>query len=445
MKDMTKGSPIRTILHFALPLYIGQQFQTLYGLIDTRIIGSVLGDSALAAVGATASLNDMLIEFLNGIVCGFGIIIANAFGAHDRTKLRRSVAGTATLSAVVTAGLVLLLLLFLQPVLTLLNVPPELLPQATSYIRIIIAGLMATTMYNVCAAVLRAVGDSVTPLVFLIASNVLNILLDLYFVKVLTLGVEGAAAATVLSQGIAAVICWLYMRGRYPDLRIRFSELRPDRETCAALLPTGLSMGFMISFVTMGSVVLQTQINRFSSFIIVAHMAARKVVVLFLTPFFMLGTALATFCGQNHGAKEYDRIRTGIRSTLGASSVWYLFAVAAIFAGAPWMIRLLTATAETEVIDQAVRYLRINAPFFILPSVICILRNSMQGFGDTRTPLISSVIELAGKALIAVFLVPVIGYTGIILSEPIVWALMVIPLVIGITRFMKEKRGSGGD
>lgn len=435
MKDMTKGNPLRVILLFALPLYIGQQFQLLYGMIDTRIIGSVLGDSALAAVGATASLSDMLIEFLNGIVCGFGITIANAFGAHDQTKLRRSVAGTIVLSALITVGMILLLLVFLQPVLTLLNISKELLPQSTAYIRIIIVGLVATTMYNVCAAILRAIGDSVTPLVFLIASNVLNILLDLGFVKVMHLGVEGAAAATVLSQGIAALVCWLYMRRRYPALRLGLQELRPDRETWAGLLPTGLSMGFMISFVTLGSVVLQTQINSFSSSIIVAHMAARKVVILFLTPFFMLGTALATFCGQNHGAGEHGRIRAGILSTVAASALWYLFAMAIIFAASPWMIKLLTATGEREVIDTAVRYLHINAPFFIMPSVICILRNSMQGFGDTRTPLISSIIELAGKALIAIFLVPVIGYMGIILSEPIVWVLMVIPLAFGIRRF----------
>lgn len=443
MKDMTKGNPLKVILLFALPLYIGQQFQLLYGLIDTRIIGSALGDSALAAVGATASLSDMLIEFLNGIVCGFGIIVAKAFGAHDRDKLQKSIAGTVVLSAAITVGLVILLLVFLRPVLGLLNVSAELLPQAMAYIRIIIIGLVATTMYNVCAAILRAIGDAVTPLIFLVASNLLNILLDLCFVKWMAFGVEGAAAATVLSQGIAAAVCFVYMRRKYPDLRMQPSELRVSRSTCAELLPTGLSMGFMISFVTLGSVILQMQINSFTSSTIVAHMAARKVVILFLTPFFMLGSALATFCGQNHGAKENGRIRSGILSTIGASALWYATVLVIVFAAAPWMIRMLTATTEADVIETAVRYLHINAPFFIMPSVICILRNSMQGFGDTRTPLVSSVIELAGKALIAVFLVPHIGYLGIILSEPIVWVLMVIPLVIGIVRFLRKENAFG--
>lgn len=442
MKDMTKGNPLKVILLFALPLYIGQQFQLLYGLIDTRIIGSALGDSALAAVGATASLSDMLIEFLNGIVCGFGIIIAKAFGAHDREKLQKSIAGTIVLSAVITVGLIAVLLIFLRPILDVLNVSQDLLPQAMAYIRIIIIGLVATTMYNVCAAVLRAIGDAVTPLFFLIASNVLNILLDLCFVKWLAFGVEGAATATVLSQSIAAAICFVYMRRKYADLRLQVSELRINRGTCVELLPTGLSMGFMISFVTLGSVILQTQINSFSGSTIVAHMAARKVVILFLTPFFMLGTALATFCGQNHGAKAYGRIRTGILSTIAVSTGWYAAVLVTVFTASPWMIRLLTASTEPEVIDTAVRYLHINAPFFIMPSVICILRNSMQGFGDTRTPLVSSVIELAGKALITVFLVPSLGYMGIILSEPIVWVLMVIPLVIGMIHFLKKEQVS---
>lgn len=438
MKDMTKGNPLKVILLFALPLYIGQQFQLLYGLIDTRIIGSALGDGALAAVGATASLSDMLIEFLNGIVCGFGIIIAKAFGAHDRDKLRKSIGGTIILSAGITIGLIALLLIFLHPILGLLNVSTELLPQAMAYIRIIIIGLVATTMYNVCAAILRAIGDAVTPLIFLVTSNVLNIVLDLCFVKWLAWGVEGAAVATVLSQGIAATVCFVYMRAKYPDIRMQLSELRVNRETCGELLPTGLSMGFMISFVTLGSVILQTQINSFSSSTIVAHMAARKVVILFLTPFFMLGTALATFCGQNHGAKEYGRIRSGILSTIAVSAGWYAAVLVIVYLVAPWMIRLLTATTEREVIDTAVQYLHINAPLFIMPSVICTLRNSMQGFGDTRTPLVSSVIELVGKALIAIFLVPHIGYMGIILSEPIVWVLMVVPLVIGFMRFLRK-------
>lgn len=438
MKNLTKGKPIKVILLFAVPLYIGQLFQLCYSLMDTRIIGSALGEASLAAVGTTTSLSDLLIEFLNGIICGFGVIIAKIYGAEDEKQLKKVIGGTVTLGVLGTLLISGLCLLFLPRILGLLNVEPALLPEAMSYIRIIIAGLLATSLYNICTAVLRSIGDSFTPLIFLIISNLLNIGLDYLFVYGLHSGVAGAAVATVLSQAAAALLCFLYMRKKYPRIRIDLQDLLPDRNACRNLIPTGLSMGFMISFVTLGSLALQTCINTFGNNIIVAHTAARKVTMIFLIPFFVLGTALATYCGQNLGAKEYARIHKGIRDTILVSYIWCALVILVVFTLSPVLVHLVTASSESEILNMASLYLKINALFYFLPATICILRNSMQGFGDTRTPLVSSLIELVGKVLIAFLLAPVIGYMGVIISEPIVWAVMVIPLLIGIKRAKKN-------
>lgn len=434
MKNLTQGKPIKVILLFAIPLYIGQLFQLGYSLIDTRIIGSTLGENSLAAVGSTTSLSDLLIEFINGVVCGFGIIVATYFGAQDEKNLRKAIGGMVGLSVVLTALLSIGCLVFLSPILNFLNVSSDLAPEASAYIRIIIAGLIATTLYNVCAAVLRAIGDSVTPLLFLIISNLLNIVLDFLLILKLDMGVTGAAAATVASQALSAILCFIYMRKKYPQISLHAGDIFPEKEMYRQLIPRGFSMGFMLSFVLMGSLALQTAINALGMNIIVAHTGARKATSLFLMVFFVLGTALATYCGQNLGAEEYGRIRQGIRDTILFSLCWYLLVLLVVFTLSPVIINLITASAEPEIIDNAVLYLKVNASFYFLPAIICILRNSMQGFGDSRTPLVSSLIELVGKVLIAYLLVPNLQYMGVVLSEPIVWALMVIPLAVSMMR-----------
>lgn len=447
MKNLTQGKPIKVILLFAIPLYIGQLFQLGYSLIDTRIIGSTLGETSLAAVGATTSLSDLLIEFMNGVVCGYGIIVATCFGAGDEKNLRKAIGGTVVLSVGITALLSIGCLLFLSPILNFLNVSPELAPEASAYIRIIIAGLIATTLYNVCSAILRAIGDSFTPLIFLVISNLLNIALDYLLILRLDMGVTGAATATVISQALSAVLCYIYMHRKYPQIKLHAGDVVPEREMYRQLVPRGFSMGFMLSFVLMGSLALQTAINALGMNIIVAHTGARKATSLFLMIFFVLGTALATYCGQNLGAEEYGRIRQGIRDTILFSFGWYLLVLLIVFTLSPVIINLITASAEPEIIDNAVLYLKVNASFYFLPAIICILRNSMQGFGDSRTPLVSSFIELVGKVLIAYLLVPALQYMGVVLSEPIVWALMVIPLIVSILRnpIMRKVGGAIAD
>lgn len=432
--DLTKVSPIKAILLFALPIYLGQLFSQAYSLCDTLIIGHILGSASLAAVGATTALSDLLLEFLGGVIAGFGIIVARHFGAGDEQKMRRAIGSAVTLSIGCTLLLSIGCLIFLPQLLDLLKIAPALRSDAATYISIIIAGLIAASCYQLCAALCRAVGDSFTPLMFLILSNVLNILLDVVMIRVFHLGVAGAALATVFTQALSALLCFLYMRHKHPQLRIPLAALRPTIARCRELLPNGMSMGFMLSFVLLGSLALQTTINALGTEIILAHTGARKLTILFLIPFFALGTALATYCSQNIGAGKPERIRSGLCSTILLCTAWCAFAVVVLYTFAPAALRIITASSEPTVIDNAHLYLQINAPLFLLPALICILRNSMQGIGDTRTPLISSALELVGKVLIALLLVPAIGYTGVILAEPIVWVVMLIPLAFGILR-----------
>ena len=298
----------------------------------------------------------------------------------------------------------------------------------------ILAGLITATLYNVCAAILRAIGDSFTPLLFLILSSFLNIFLDYSFILIFHMGVAGAAWATVLSQAVSALLCFLYMRKKYPKLHLLPEDLRPSREMYKKLLSTGVSMAFMVSFVQLGTLALQTSINTFGTNIIVAHTAARKASTLFMMPFSVLGTTLATYCGQNLGAGKFSRIKTGIRGTLFLTWGWSCLVILAAFTISPLIIHLITASGEPEILDTASLYLRVNTSFYFIPAAICLFRNSMQGFGDSRTPVFSSFLELLGKVVIAFALAPRIGYWGIIVAEPIVWAIMVIPLILGMAK-----------
>lgn len=446
MKDLTKGKPIRLILLFAVPLFVGQLFQLFYSLADTRIVGQTLGDEALAAVGATTTLSDMLLSFLNGLTNGFAIVIATCFGAKDERQMKKAMGGTILLGSCCAVVLSGLCLLNMSGLLKLLNISPELFAAARGYIGIVIAGLLAATLYNICAAMLRAIGDSFTPLLFLILAAFLNIAMDYGFILCLHAGVEGAAYATVIAQAVSAFLCFLYMRRKYPQLTLKKEDFKPDMILYKKLFGAGLSMGFMTSLVGIGTMALQTSINTFGTDIIVAHTAARKISSIYMLPFSVMGTTLATYCGQNLGAGKYSRIRQGIRDTVLVTFVWCTGVIISAYTVAPWLIRTVTATQKKDIIDTASLYLRVNTPFYYVPTVICLFRNSMQGFGDNRTPVISSSLEMIGKVLIALLLAPAIGYYGIIVAEPIVWFIMVIPLVVNMVRSpvlkMKDREGT---
>ena len=434
MKNLTEGKPIKLILQFALPLFIGQLFQLFYSLVDTRIVGETLGEAALAAVGSTSTLSDLLNSLLMGMLNGFGIVIATYFGAKNEVNMKKAIASTILFGTGAAIIISVLSLCFLSPILQFLNISADLLANARSYISVILAGLIVATFYNVCASILRAIGDSFTPLIFLIVSALLNIVLDYSFILHLHMGVAGAAFATVISQAVSAVLCFLYMRIKYPQLRLAKTDFKLDKNVCGRMFSTGSSMAFMSAFVQFGTFSLQTSINTFGTNTIVAHTAARKASSFFMMPWTALGSTLATFCGQNLGAGKYSHIKKGIFNTVLLTWGWSVLVILISYTLAPQIIQAITATTETEIIETASLYLRVNTIFYFVPSVICLFRNAMQGFGDSKTPVFSSALELLTKVVVAVVLVPVIGYWGIIICEPIAWFIMVIPLVVNTFR-----------
>ena len=434
MKDLTTGKPIKIILLFAIPLFIGQLFQLFYSLADTRIVGAILGETSLAAVGTTTTLSDFLIGLLNGFTNGCAIIIATYFGSGDRANMKKAIGGTilsgVVLSILISAGC----LLFLPRILGALNVADFLMAESKAYIGIVLAGLLAATLYNVCAAILRALGDTFTPLLFLILAAVLNVVLDYTLIKYGNMGVAGAALATVIAQAVSAVLCFFYMKVRYPELSLSREDFRFDKIIYKKLIATGSSMGFMVAFVNLGTLALQITINTFNQDIIVAHTAARKATNIFMLPFSVLGTTLATFCGQNLGAGKYSRIKTGLRDTLLLTFIWCAGVALVAYTLSRTLIHMITASDNEVVLSTASLYLKVNTSFYFVTAIICLFRNSMQGFGDNKTPVFSSSLELIGKVAISFLLAPAIGYMGIIVAEPIVWFIMVIPLIVNMVR-----------
>lgn len=443
MKDLTKGKPSILILTFALPIFLGNLLQLTYSLIDTRIVGSFLGEDALAAVGATTTLSNLIIGFLFGLCNGFGILTAQYFGAKKMDRLRKSFAHALEFGIVVAILLTAAGLIFLNPILVFLNVPEGLTPVAYEYIAVIIAGLIATLFYDVFAATLRAMGNTVIPLIILFLSVIMNIGGDLLFVAVLDTGVWGAAFATVLSQVVAAVVCGIYIYIKYPILRIKSTDFAcNDLSMVQNMISSGLSMGFMSSLVNIGSLTLQTSINKLGQDIIIAHTAARKISEIFMIMFSVFGQTMATYCGQNIGAGEIKRIKKGILLAIGYTYIWCVLNIITSYTISPWLVSVITGSHNPVVIENATAYLKFDTLFYFVPAVICLLRNSLQGLGERVVPVISSFLEMGGKVVIAATLVPMLNYTGVILAEPIVWFIMVIPLVIKIFRMpvLKENK-----
>lgn len=406
-KTLTEGTPWKQILLFSIPIFWGNIFQLLYSLVDTKIVGSTLGTEALAAVGSVSTLHTLMTGFLNGLTLGFSLITAMCFGADNMKRLKKSFAMTIELGVLTTAVLVVVLMFVLQPLLHLLNVPEEQFAMSYAYISVLIVGLFATVLYNLCANTLRAIGDSLTPLLFLILATVSNIGLDYLFILEFHMGVQGAAYATVLAQLISVVLCFVRIFRKFPILHLQKSDFRPEKGLIVEMYKSGLSMGLMSCLVSIGTIMLQSAINTFGTTVIVAHTAARKVFEIMSLPMSVLGSAMATYCGQNYGAKRFDRIRQGIRASLLIAAIWSVavFIICHTVEGA--LIRFVASTTDAEVIYWGSMYLKVDMSFIIVCGVIVILRNSMQGFGDRVIPVFSSCIELAGKIIFAFVFAPV--------------------------------------
>ena len=427
--DLLNGNILKSLLVFAVPMFFSNIFQQLYNTADTVIVGHILGETSLAAVGASAVIFELLIGFAMGVGGGFGIVAARNHGAGNQDLLKRTVAGAVVSGGLLTAFISVVASVFMMPILRLLKTPDNIISEAYSYISTLIAFAVVLFAYNLCAGLLRAIGNSVMPLLFLIVSSVLNIALDILFITQFGMGVRGAAAATVVAQGISAVLCIVYIFKKCPEIVPRREHFRFDAVLYKELLGQGFSMGFMYSVVTLGSVVLQRAINGLGYLVIAGHIAARKLNSFCMMPIPTVAIALSTFVSQNKGANKLDRIRKGVRYGNIISGVWGVFISTILFFASPLLVHLLSGSDEIIVIENGARYLRINSHFYLILGMLLNLRHALQGIGKKIIPLISSIMELVGKVIFAFLLVPSFGYFGVILCEPVIWCVMFVQLL----------------
>lgn len=429
VRDMTTGNPLKLILAFAVPLFIGNIFQQFYSMVDTMVVGYHLGDPGIAAIGATASLYSLLINFANGLNAGYGIIVTQQFGAHDRKSMKQAIAGMMVLDGLVCLGLTAAALSFLKPLMAFLNTPEAVFEMAHSYIRIICLGVVATVGYNMFAAILRAMGNSRTPLYFLIFSSFLNILLDLLFVVVFRMGIAGAAIATVLAQAVSATLCGIYVFRNYADFMPGKGDFRVPARMLRVLFSTGISMAVMNCLVDIGSVIFSRANNLLGETYIAAHAAARKLLMMMIQPQASISIANSTFAGQNWGAGNVSRIRKTLRKVLLIELLWGVTASAIIYLFGGAMVRFTTGTTDPEMLRYAVLSLRVHFSTFPFLGVVFVMRHTLQAMGYKIIPILSSSIELCTKILAASWLIPKIGFLGTCVTEPVTWAIMAVFLM----------------
>ena len=444
IRDLTHGSPIRLILGFALPTLLGLLFQQFYNLMDTMIVGKLLGAQALAAVGSTNSISFFVIGFCSGVCSGFAIPVAQRMGAGDHSHMRRFVANAAYLSLVFSVVLTVLTGLFCRKILTAMNTPSDIFSDAYAYIFIIFMGIPTTFLYNLLAGVIRSLGDSRTPVYFLALASLLNILLDFAFILYFDAGVAGAAIATVISQGLSGLTCLLYMVKKYPILRMTRAERRLDRASCGTLCAMGVPMGLQYSITAIGSIVLQSAVNALGSTYVAAIAAGSKLYQLLACPYDAMGATMATYCGQNAGALKLDRLGRGIRacSLLGAACAAVLLLAMVLFSRQCAMLFLDPAEPELELLRSLTsQYVLTNCSFFFPLALVNILRFSIQGMGYSVFAILAGVLEMIARTCVGSLFVPAFGYTAACFASPAAWIcadLFLIPASIACIRRLRR-------
>ena len=435
--DMTIGNPVKLILLFSIPLLIGNIFQQFYSMVDTIIVGRFVGVEALAAVGTTSSMVFLVNGFVMGLTSGFAVLISQKYGAKDEAGVKKAVASSITLSIIATIIVTFISVISAKPLLALMNTPSNIMKDASTYIIILYAGNVAIIFYNMMAAILRALGDSKTPLYFLIVSSVLNIILDLVLIINFKMGVAGAAYATVISQGVSALLCVIYTYKKYKILRLKKEDFKVKKKYYRKHLKIGIPMALQFSITAIGIMTVQSAINIFGSTVIASYAASSKVLQLVMQPATTLGVTMATYCGQNIGAKRYDRIKLGVKKCVQISIITSLIsAMVLIFLG-KYFVMMFVSNPDAEILSYAQQVLNISAIFFIPLGLIFVYRNALQGIGDSFIPMMAGVYELVARAVVAFTLPKVLEFMGICLADPVAWFAAVIPLAY--TYYKREK------
>ncbi|RGD95121.1 MATE family efflux transporter [Clostridiaceae bacterium AM27-36LB] len=420
-KDMTSGSPAKLIFGFAIPMFLGLLFQQFYSMVDTLIVGKFLGVNPLAGVGSTTSLNFMVLGFCMGVCNGFAIPVAQMFGAKEEHRLRKYVTNGAWLCIGLSVVLTLIVVLACRTILTVMDTPEEIFEYAYIYIVIVFAGIPCTFLYNILAGIIRSLGDSKTPVLFLAIASAINIGLDLIFVLLFGMGVEGPAIATVLAQGISGIICLFYMYRKFPVLHASRDEWKPELHYMGKLCFIGIPMGLQYSVTAIGSLVLQTAVNGLGAMVVAGVTAAQKINMFISCPIESLGQTMAPYAGQNMGAGKIDRIGKGLKSAVlmgwGVSIICFLIAV--LFG--KQLTLLFVDADETEIIAYSYQFLLFCIGGYCLLTLVNTVRFTIQGMGFSIFAILSGIMEMIARTLAALVVARKLGYIGICLAHPMAW------------------------
>lgn len=443
-KDMTTGSPLKLIIGFAVPMFLGMLFQQFYSMVDTIIVGKFLGVDPLAGVGSTSSLNFMVIGFCTGVCNGFAIPVSQMFGAKREDELRRYVANSTWLCVLFSAVITVLVVVFCRPILAVMNTPENIFEYAYLYIVIIFAGIPCTFLYNILAGIIRSLGDSKSPVLFLALASLINIVLDLVTILLFDMGVEGPALATVVSQGFSGVVCLLYMKKKFPVLRISKEEWKPRKTYMRRLCYMGIPMGLQYSITAIGSLVVQSAVNGFGSLVVAGVTAAQKINNFFGCPVEALGATMAPYSGQNMGAGKYDRIGKGLKDAAPCGfAVSAVLLILVILTGKQLSMLFLDRPDE-RVIQYSYQFLVTTAAGYCLLTLVNAVRFTIQGMGFSVFAITSGVFEMAARSLAGLVLVPLAGYTGICFSHVMAWIFADSFLIPAYFSCMKKVRGKSG-
>lgn len=441
-KELTVGRPLPLILKFALPLLMGNMLQQTYSLVDAAIVGRTLGINALAAVGASTSVVFLILGFCNGCCGGFGIPIAQKFGARDYSVMRQYVHTSLKLGAVISVVLAVATSLLCAFILRTMQTPVNIFDGAYAYLLVTFIGIPATFFYNLLSCIIRALGDSKTPFWFLLFAAVLNIVLDLFCILVLGWGVAGAAIATVFSQGLSAVLCYIYMMRHFEVLKSTREERRFNRRAALTLLGVGVPMGLQFSITAIGSIMLQSSNNALGTACVAAFTAAMRIKMFFLTPLESLGIAMATYAGQNYGAGLPRRVLDGVLASGKIMLVYSLAMAALLWTCSETLALLFVDAAETEILHDTALFIHVSVSFYIVLGTLCILRYTIQGVGYTGLAMFSGVMEMIARILVSLVAVPRWGYLAVCFGDCTAWVfadVFLIPAFWWVYREMQPR------
>ena len=421
--DMTSGSPMKIILDFTLPIFIGNVFQQFYNMADAVIVGKFVGTKALAAVGSTGTIMFLIYGFVVGMTAGFTVLTAQKFGAGDMPSMRRTVAGASILSLIIGLILTAVFMILMKPWLTLMNTPSDIFADAYAYIMIISGGILAQMLYNLLASILRALGNSKVPLYFLILSALLNIVLDLVFIIVFHMGAAGAAIATVISQGVSGLLCLVYIVKKVPMLRMGREDWHPSGTLIMTQIRIGIPMALQYSITAIGTMMVQSSLNILGSTLVAAFTAASKIEQVVTQAYVAMGTTMATYGAQNMGAGNVPRIRQGFKASTIIGIIYAFIAAALVMTVGKYMSYLFVSEDVELIMDSVDIYLKCVGTFFIPLAIVNIYRNGIQGLGYGLLPMMAGVAELVGRGVVAVIAAGQKSYLGVCLASPAAWVL----------------------